>query len=576
LGVVGITTHPQTTGGYAAKGWVKSATASMTTHAVNFSSLPASAAVVYDSNFTGITPKGDATLVVTSGVVTSMFTSGKAIAVPADGYVVQATGKHADNVRLFTVHPSASLPTVDLATNGYSTTTSTITIGAEKIAVNAVNLSNQTGNAFFNSSWKVNAPARAMTFVISSGKVSAVYTAGKAVKPTTTASVLQVNSPSAAVKKLKIGAKVTLAIKSADFGKGFYLGGSVTSNGVSIPVTAVNKSVSSPSGALLFDSNWTTTTVPGAVTLVVKSGVVTKFFTSGSAIKPATGEMVIQVPAGIAVTARQMSATTAVQVNPGESNKIERSIQTGSIKMNGSFVSGAVSIPILAVNFHVIAPGSATAFTHDFLGENWDHVTPMGAATVIVKNNLIKAIYPSGSWYAVTDPAEYVLQFSSGFASQISQLSVGATAHVNLTYETKGNADLQFSMALGRGATNLHSGVNAVTCNDNPPYVRPRTAIGWNTTGKFWIMTTSPQVDTITGTNGYRTGGSTVHQVGDWLKQLGATEAVSFDGGGSTFMLRSSSTGTHRVDMSDPNGFGQPWIRSAPIMLLLTSYVAPQ
>ncbi|MEY4348587.1 MAG: hypothetical protein RIS43_1006, partial [Actinomycetota bacterium] len=82
LGVVGITTHPQTTGGYAAKGSVTSTTDSMATQAVNFTTLPASAAVVYDPTFTGLTPKGDATLVVANGVVTAMYTSGKAVAVP--------------------------------------------------------------------------------------------------------------------------------------------------------------------------------------------------------------------------------------------------------------------------------------------------------------------------------------------------------------------------------------------------------------------------------------------------------------------------------------------------------------
>jgi hypothetical protein len=52
-----------------------------------------------------------------------------------------------------------------------------------------------------------------------------------------------------------------------------------------------------------------------------------------------------------------------------------------------------------------------------------------------------------------------------------------------------------------------------------------------------------------------------------WLKQLGATEAVSFDGGGSTWMMRNSPDGPRRVDMADPGNSNNPWIRSVPVSL---------
>ncbi len=89
------------------------------------------------------------------------------------------------------------------------------------------------------------------------------------------------------------------------------------------------------------------------------------------------------------------------------------------------------------------------------------------------------------------------------------------------------------------------------------------------------MITTSPLYDTDSGRGGYRTGGSTVHQLGDWLKQLGATYAVSFDGGGSTFMLRYASDGAKRVDMPNQPGYS-PWVRNVPIILELTDYVLPQ
>ncbi len=83
------------------------------------------------------------------------------------------------------------------------------------------------------------------------------------------------------------------------------------------------------------------------------------------------------------------------------------------------------------------------------------------------------------------------------------------------------------------------------------------------------MITTSPMYDTDSGRGGYRTGGSTVHQLGDWLKQLGATDAVSFDGGGSTVMIRNANGAIKRVDMADPDVYNQPWIRDLPILLSL-------
>ena len=59
---------------------------------------------------------------------------------------------------------------------------------------------------------------------------------------------------------------------------------------------------------------------------------------------------------------------------------------------------------------------------------------------------------------------------------------------------------------------------------------------------------------------GYRLGGSTIHQMGDWLKQLGATEAVSFDGGGSTAQFIAPGGSVSRIDLPESE-----WIRNIPV-----------
>jgi hypothetical protein len=59
---------------------------------------------------------------------------------------------------------------------------------------------------------------------------------------------------------------------------------------------------------------------------------------------------------------------------------------------------------------------------------------------------------------------------------------------------------------------------------------------------------------------GFRQGGSTIHQLGDVLKGLGATDAVTVDGGGSATFLAKLLGRYKRLDVPD-----EAWIREIPI-----------
>jgi hypothetical protein len=59
---------------------------------------------------------------------------------------------------------------------------------------------------------------------------------------------------------------------------------------------------------------------------------------------------------------------------------------------------------------------------------------------------------------------------------------------------------------------------------------------------------------------GFRQGGSTIHQLGEVLKSLGATDAVTVDGGGSTTFLAKLLGRYKRLDVPD-----EAWIREIPI-----------
>jgi exopolysaccharide biosynthesis protein len=237
--------------------------------------------------------------------------------------------------------------------------------------------------------------------------------------------------------------------------------------------------------------------------------------------------------------------------------------------MDGSLSAHGQSIPIAAMNFWGIESGTGTAFNSLWTGPNQDHVTPGGDTTVVVKNGVITYIDMNGGGYQVLDPNEVVIHARSGMRARVALMRVGDSATVDLSYVARHDSTFKFDNAIGHGVLNLTAGVNPAECSAAADAVRPRTALGWNETGQVWLITFSPQIDSEAGRNGYRTGGATVHQIGDWLKQLGATDAVSFDGGGSTVMIRNANGAIKRVDMADPDVYNQPWIRDLPILLSL-------
>ena len=117
--------------------------------------------------------------------------------------------------------------------------------------------------------------------------------------------------------------------------------------------------------------------------------------------------------------------------------------------------------------------------------------------------------------------------------------------------------------ASGNGGHVLSNSFNSQDCESHHEQVRPRSAMGWNNaTGEVWILTASSGQDL--SDFGFRMGGATVHQSIEWLKQLGATDAVKVDGGGSTTFLKKLASGYSRVDIPD-----SAWIREVPVGIAL-------
>jgi hypothetical protein len=181
--------------------------------------------------------------------------------------------------------------------------------------------------------------------------------------------------------------------------------------------------------------------------------------------------------------------------------------------------------------------------------------------TVTVVTDLagkVLAIYPNGKQVKVA-ANRLVLQVAQETAPLLAKLKVGSKLQINNTYSIK--KALPLFAAFGDRENTMINGVIVADCTPGHEDIRPRTAIGWNENGDVWFVTTTMGVRNSADVfNRFRLGGSSVHQLTTWLKELGATQAVAVDGGGSTTMyVREPSNSYVRVDLP-----ATEWVRNVP------------
>lgn len=565
LKVVGtVEAVPDKAGGYVTTGRLKTPWNEIALGGVNLKSLPTNSAIVYDQDFVGNTPKGDATLVVQNGLVIESFAAGQSIPVPVGARVIQAVGKGATSIRTLGVQPSAQVKLDGPISKGFAAK-GTLTTANKKHPIVGVNLSSlKTGATIFNKNWKASStPKGALTWVLSNDKIVRVFKTGSAVKPTSSTTVVQFVQPSTAAKAVVRGANTTLSHSVPSTARGYRTSGLITAAAGDVPIEAINLAVANPKNALVFDSNWKSETPAGAMTLKIANSMVIEVDLDGNTSRPTAGQFVIQIPAGLTDLVNSFSAETPAVIELDlPSNRIH-ALTSALIRSNSRLMVGSDIIPIAAINHHRIASDQASLFNANWLSRNQDRLTQAGRSSVVIRDGKIAAVYPAGAnlFASVTDT---VIQLPKVFRTQVSAWTVGTPVTIELTVESKNKKDL--ISAFGRGRPNLTAGEVVAVCDPYDDGVRPRTSIGWDKSGNVWLITGSPTGSNLAN-DGYRDGGATVIQMAQWLKQLGATEAVSFDGGGSTWMMRNSPEGPRRVDMNDPGNNNDPWIRSVPVSL---------
>ena len=214
---------------------------------------------------------------------------------------------------------------------------------------------------------------------------------------------------------------------------------------------------------------------------------------------------------------------------------------------------------------HLWLSGTATAAGHSvgLTGLNWQSVTgtglnaytpawgpqrrPYGTVDVVVTGGRVTAVRAGSARGAAPRAGQTVLTATGTAGAWLARLRVGTAMTVSYRAETDARHPVRD--AVGRGARYLlHGVVQGGACLTRDELLRPRTAVGWRANGDLVVVAVSGRALV----NGVRYGGATIHQMADYLHQLGCVEATALDGGGSTTLLaRRAGTGAVvRLDRS--------------------------
>lgn len=334
----------------------------------------------------------------------------------------------------------------------------------------------------------------------------------------------------------------------------------LTSGSKQVTVAGVNLTSIPANSIVAFTPRNPTVTIPqGGYGILVRDNRVSRPYLNGTSVRPSTGILFQASGAAIPYLKRFYVANrVSFELKSGVIKKIE----TDVITPNGYVQVGSSRIYVTAVNYTGWHSNGATMFDRNF-GPLSSQTT--GSATFALDN--LDIVRQVSKYQGVQITPNYtskirIFQVFGTQANLVSKLSVGQkVTFVNSFTSAKKR---KITAASGRGPRLLLKGKNIATCAGSSMSFRPRTAIGWNAAGHFWVVTATMGKDNNDG--GYRVGGSTLRQMSDWLDQLGATEAVRFDGGGSVTQYMSVNGVAQRIDIpKDPKDGHDAWVRDIPV-----------
>ena len=306
-----------------------------------------------------------------------------------------------------------------------------------------------------------------------------------------------------------------------------------------------------------YNSLKTTTGLPSVQYVVeATNGVVTKSGAANTFAIPTDSNSLVFVASGAGVSKLQ-------KLRVGESVSYVKPTNAKAIHLlrTGLTANGTVTLPD-GKSFAISSVNDRTARVKNssvlFTSRLYPSTSALDASVVTDLSGTVTKLYNSGHAVNVGNN-ELVLQTSGTAADLVRNLKVGDKLKIVNNYKIK--KDLPLAAAFGDAENTMINGVIVANCSPGHEDIRPRTAIGWNENGDVWFVTTTMGVRNAADIfNRFRVGGSTVHQLTQWLKELGATQAVAVDGGGSTTMyVKQPTNDFKRVDLPETE-----WVRPVP------------
>jgi hypothetical protein len=324
---------------------------------------------------------------------------------------------------------------------------------------------------------------------------------------------------------------------------------------VSVPVSGVNTGAlpgSSSATVITYDAKLRTLPVHQAAVWIVNNKV-SKIYSKG-ATKKLSGGFLILAKGSYASKIRLLKvgakATYKLPTMPSGRNVMV----SDRVWAYGLVSIGADAVRIRSVNSDSLDGKAANLYDSNY---TTSRQTLQGKYTLVLDGDSnLTAKFWGGSPEMVPAGGK-VIQLGDDGLDVYKAANIGE--HVTVRNDYKNRSGLRLLHASGRGGDLLKSGSTVQVCFPNLEVVRPRTAIGWNnSTGQVWLITSSSGLNL--NDFFFRQGGSTVHQITTWLRELGASDAVTVDGGGSTTFIAKVNGEYHRQDIPD-----EAWIREIPI-----------
>lgn len=290
--------------------------------------------------------------------------------------------------------------------------------------------------------------------------------------------------------------------------------------------------------------------------VTVSAGVVTssKEATDFALPKEADGYVFVANGTGVDLlkTLKKGDQVTYVKPKKAKTTKLLRSGLTvnGQIKLPNKEV-----IAIRAVNHNGEKINSGAVLYNSKL---YPSTSKLAATVVTDSAGVVTAVYANGKAINVKGN-QLVIQVGAGSAAAVRKLKVGDKLKISNTFKT--NKNLPLFSAFGNRQNTMVDGVIIAKCSSSYEDIRPRNVFAWNENGDVWFATTTMGVRNAADVfNRFRLGGSTVHQLTTWLKELGATQATMLDGGGSATMYVKKQSGSYmRLDLP-----ATEWVRPVP------------